>query len=421
MPSVLAQPARTPQQSTTKKPAKPVETQPGDVSTESDVDMRRFDSTLVTVPVVASSGTGKYIADLTKEEFSIVEDDTPQQIAFLATVTAPFHVVLLLDTGSSTREKLPMLKRAAVAFVEQLSAADKVKIISFDDSVRDWNDFTADKVVLREVIDQLEPGSGTKVYDAVDRGLNALRPMNGRKAVVLFSDALDWRSENSTLDGSLRNLDESDVIIYPIRFETRAETERLARQQDAETNGSNLPTSDTIRTNPGGTPPTVPSGDPDPTDRSNPGSVTSIIFGRPGARTGRDPKTGMPRPDPGTPTDPFPGMPGPPPPITQPGTTGDTRRNDTIKATLDQAYLTADSYLKALADRSGGQVYRADTIAMLPQAFAAIASELRTQYLLGYYPTNQNYDRAYRKIQVKTSRRDVTIRARPGYRARRAN
>jgi VWFA-related protein len=85
---------------------------------------------------------------------------------------------------------------------------------------------------------------------------------------------------------------------------------------------------------------------------------------------------------------------------------------------LDQLYLMADSYLKELADRSGGHVYRADTVGVLPQAFAAIAAELRTQYLLGYYPTNRVHDGGYRKIQVKTSRKDVAIRARPGYRAK---
>jgi VWFA-related protein len=83
---------------------------------------------------------------------------------------------------------------------------------------------------------------------------------------------------------------------------------------------------------------------------------------------------------------------------------------------LDNLYMMADSYLKDLADRTGGQLYRADTVATLPQAFAAIASELRTQYLLGYYPINKNSDGAYRKIQVKTTRKDIAVRARPGYR-----
>ena len=79
--------------------------------------------------------------------------------------------------------------------------------------------------------------------------------------------------------------------------------------------------------------------------------------------------------------------------------------------------MTGDSYLKSLADHSGGQLYRADTLALLPQAFAAIAAELRTQYTLGYYSTNRNHDGTYRKIQVKSTRKDIAVRARPGYRA----
>jgi len=94
------------------------------------------------------------------------------------------------------------------------------------------------------------------------------------------------------------------------------------------------------------------------------------------------------------------------------------RQDDSLSGMLDQLYLMADSYLGDLAQRTGGQVYRADTVATLPQAFAAIAAELRTQYLLGYYPTNKAHDSSYRKIQVKTTRKDIAIRARPGYRAK---
>jgi hypothetical protein len=51
----------------------------------------------------------------------------------------------------------------------------------------------------------------------------------------------------------------------------------------------------------------------------------------------------------------------------------------------------------------------------LPDAFGQIAKELRTQYLLGYYPLNKEHDQRYRRIKVATTRKDVVIRARPGY------
>ncbi len=387
-------------------------------ASEQDVDTLKIDTNLVTVPVIASSRTGNYIADLKKEEFKLTEDGVPQEIAFLASVDAPFYVVLMLDTSNSTKEKLPLIQRAAIAFLDQIGPNDKVKVISFDGELHNWNDFTSDKAILRSAISRTRMGDNTRVYDAVQLALDSLRPIQQRKAIVLFTDGMDWHSEQSSFESTVRNLDESGVIVYPIRFETRAETERLARQQDAATNGVGLPTSGIIpgRTG-GGTPTTFPSEEgtrtPAPPRSPLPVDPIGIIFGR---RTQVPPTS--------SPTGPFPDT-RPQPDRTSrdpnrnpnPGTINNPPpQNDTITAQLDNLYLMADSYLRELADRSGGQLYRADTIGSLPQAFAAIAAELRTQYLLGYYPTNKNENAAYRKIQVKTSRKDIAIRARPGYR-----
>ena len=411
-PSLFAEPQKKPV-ATPQKPSKVEQVE--EIPAEQDLETVKIDTNLVTVPVIASSRTGKYITDLVKEEFKIAEDGVPQEIAFLATVNAPFNVVLLLDTSGSTKEKLPMIQRAAIAFVEQLSSTDKVKVISFDDSVKDWNDFTSDKAVIRHAISQTTSGEGTKVYDAVERALNNLRPISGRRAIVVFTDGVDWHSDRASYEGTLKNLDETGVIIYPIRFDTRAETEAIARRQAGEQNGVGLPTSDVIRKQGGGTTPsTFPSDDPasDPNPQGRGKSPLEIILSRPNVRLPQPPVQGSP-------TDPFPDSRSPKPPIDPgPRTTGRPTPNDSIKGMLDQAYFMADSYLKELAERSGGQVHRADTLAMLPQAFAAIAAELRTQYALGYYPTNREKDGKYRKIQVKTTRKDVAIRARPGYRAK---
>ena len=418
-----AQSPRDPQRPREQKPAT---TNPNEAPAEppqSDVETLKIDTNLVTVPVIASSRTGNYIADLRKEEFKVSEDGVPQEIAFLATVNAPFYVVLMLDTSDSTANSLSEIRRAAIAFLSQLGPRDKVKIISFDDELHDWNDFTGDKAVLRASIERTRTGKGTRVYDAMQLALDDLRPIRERKAIVLFTDGVDWHSDTSTFDTTVHDLDESGVIVYPIRFDTRAFTEQIARKQEAEQNGTSLPTSNILRIpTGGGTPTTFPGNDPSPvpTMKREPLPIPppSVIFGR-----GR-----YPGPQTGPPVDPFPNS-GPPPigrnpdpnrdPGPSSGVPNDRRRNDTLSAMLDNMYLMADSYLKQVADRSGGQVYRADNVGALPQAFAAIADELRTQYLLGYYPTNRESNGTYRKIQVKTLRKDIAIRARPGYCARR--
>jgi hypothetical protein len=396
-----------------------------------DIETVKIDTDLVTVPVIATDANGIYVGDLRQEEFVLAEDGVPHKIAFFGKVSMPFHVVLMIDTSSSTQDKLRLIQQAAITFVDQLQPADRVKVISFDDTVRDLNEFTNNRQTLRTAINGTRSGSGTKVYDAVELALNTIRRIQGRKAIVLFSDGMDWHSDAATYESTMRGLDEEGVIVYPIRYDTRATTERMAREQAGQ---PQLPTLDVIRRPPSGTTaPTFPGGDPIPTsgtkDPTGPLGLPSAgeILRRKREEDRDREQRRNPRPGESVPERPpervperrLPGIPGTSrrtddPPTT---TTTSTRRSedDSIGRMLDLAYSTADQYLKTLAEKSGGRLLRADTIESLPDAFANIAAELRTQYMLGYYPLNKERDERYRKIKVSTVRKNVMIRARPGY------
>ena len=410
---------------------KPVATAPETPPEEpQDIETLKTDTDLVTVPVTATDQGGIYISDLRQEEFNITEDGVQQQIAFFGKVAAPFHVVLMLDTSSSTQDKLKQIQDAANAFVQQLQSADRVKVISFDDTVRDLNEFTSNRSVLSKAIYDTRSGQGTKVYDAVELALNTIRKIRGRKAIVMFTDGMDWHSDRASFEGTLRWLDEEDVVVYPIRYETRATTERLAREQSNQT-GPQLPTIDVIRNPPAGTtPPTFPGGDPVPTvgsqRRTGPFGLPmpdDIVRRRREEERDREERSRGRRPpsdDPGLPpeVDVRDRRPSNIPGSTIPPTTTtrrDPRPDDSITRMLDLAYMKADDYLNKLAEKSGGRLLRADTLVSLPDAFSQIAAELRTQYMLGYYPTNKQRDESYRKIGVKSTRKGVLIRSRPGY------
>lgn len=392
-----------------------------------DVETIKIDTNLVTVPVIASDASGVYVGDMRQEEFVLTEDGVPHQIAFFGKVSLPFHVVLMLDTSSSTQDKLRLIQQAALAFVQQLQPADRVKVISFDDKVRDLNEFTSNRETLQSAIYSTRSGEGTKVYDAIELALNTIRRIQGRKAIVMFSDGMDWHSDKATFNSTVRYLDEEGVIVYPIRYETRATTERLAREQAGET----LPTISVIRQAPpsGTTAPTFPGGDGVPTSGSKPKTGP---FGLPTAeeimrRRREEEQRRQPYPNPDQLPEPparvpdqrvptVPGSrPGPPGSTTTTTTTSRRSSDDSIGRMLDMAYSTADKYLETLAEKSGGRLLRADTITSLPDAFSKIAAELRTQYLLGYYPLNKERDDRYRKIKVTTARKNVILRARPGY------
>lgn len=443
VPQTISGQRRVPPKKVTARP-QPTPDPTGDASSEEipekpdgqDVETLKIDTNLVTVPVIATTRDGAYIPNLEQNEFTLEEDGKKQEIAFFATVSAPFHVVLLLDTSGSTQQKLGLIQKAAVAFVEQLQSADRVKVISFDDKVRDLNEFTADRTTLKQAINRTTSGEGTKLYDAFELALSSIRMIPGRKAIVLFSDGVDWHSDNASLNSTLKYLDEEGVIVYPIRYETRQEAERIAREQSNEITPQ-LPTLGTIRAPaPGTTAPTFPgegsetiptSGRASKTGPLGLPSASEILRRRQEQQRRRDEERYP------SPTDPPNGSPRstrPDDPRTRPDDPRDTggqpdiygRRDggrtgsgDSIDMMLDQLYSTADSYLAELARKSGGRLVRADTLNSLPEAFANIAAELRTQYLVGYYPTNKARDGQYRKIKVSTVRPNALIRARPGY------
>ena len=398
-------------------------------------DVIKIDTTVVAVPVVVSDRNGKYIPDLTQDEFSIFEDGVQQQIIFFASISQPFHVALLLDTSASTQEKLGSIQRAAKTFVAQLQSEDRTAIISFDDSVRELCNFTNDRTILDDAISKTAPGQGTKLYDAVQVALEKLSRVKGRKAIVIFTDGVDYRSDRETYDKNIGGVEESGVIVYPIRFETRKDTEALIRRQQDQY-GTAADVGLILGGPPAGTtPPTVPGSSGPTIPQSRPGSKDdpyrlpvdpSVILRPPGGRYPGDTRNPNDQryPDNRYPDDRTSGR---MPDNRYPGGRDDrfpdntsTRGRDSVSIMLDGLYTTADHYLNALAVASGGRLHRADTLQSLPAAFAQIAAELRQQYSLGYSSTNEARDGKYRKIQVRVARKDSVVRARPGYRASRA-
>lgn len=416
--------APQPKESATPEPAEREDVQ-ADEEQDPASEVVKVETDLVTVPVVVTDRDDAYVSDLKREELTIQEDGKPQEVVFFATVSEPFDVVLMLDTSASAQEKLRLIQDAAVSFVEELGREDRVKVISFDDKIVVQSEFSGDRVALAAAIRRTRPGKGTKLYDAMHEALVSLRrteKKRRRKAAVIFTDGVDWHSDEQRYADNVRELEESGIIVYPIRFDTRAETEVLAREQAREQGGQIGDLSGVFGG--GGAPRrgTTPSTVPDDGEGVRVGGPT---VGRGGGGGGGGvfglPIPGLPRRtnDPRTNPRPLPTPGGGGADGRDPASSPDPRQapNDSVTRVLDEAYKLADNYLEDLANRSGGELYRAGSLYSLSEVFAQIAAELRTQYSLGYYPAERARDGRYRKIKVATTRKGVSVRARPGYRA----
>jgi VWFA-related protein len=256
----------------------------------------------------------------------------------------------------STLFKIDDIQAAAIAFIDQLKPNDKVTVISFDQEVHVHCSATSDRKEIYRAIQQTKISTGTSLYDTLDLLMNeTLRVIEGRKAIVLFSDGVDTTSRTAHDLGNLRDAMEIDVLIYPIRYDTFADVQALKDKPII-----NRPDNSTMRT-----PPTVPT-------------------------SGQ--KGGMPFPIPG-------------PMITTPGD----------KGTTVEEYAKAEEYLNKMADRTGGRIFLASTLGNLNNAFRMIASELREFYSLGYYPTEDGKPGQTRRIKVKVDRENGAVKTRNTY------
>lgn len=193
-----------------------------DVEEVSEGDVVRIDTAFVTVPVSVLDRQGRFVPNLDKKDFRVFENGVEQPIAFFEPTEKPFTVALLLDTSASTRFHLWEIKEAAIAFAKQLRPQDRVLVVSFSDEVLLLTEATSDLNVVSEVIDvNANAGSSTRLYDAVNLVINErLNKIQGRKAIVLFTDGVDTSSYLATYQSTLREAEELDALIYPIQYDT---------------------------------------------------------------------------------------------------------------------------------------------------------------------------------------------------------
>lgn len=339
-------PSPTPLPTNTSVAQQPIEA--ADTGEVVEVDTR-----LVTIPVRVLDRRNRFIGGLKKENFKVLEDNVPQEIAYFTNESQPFTVALVLDMSYSTVFKIGEIQSAAISFIDQLRPEDRVMVISFDQDVHMLCEPTSDRASIYRAIRSTQIATGTSLYEAVDLTMNdRLRTIKGRKAIVLFTDGVDTTSRRSNDLRNLHDASELDALIYPIRYDTFADVQSMKNKPAVIVPGQK----------PGGTPPI-------------------------GGSSGRLP---------------FP-MPGPT--IATPGE----------KGTTPKEYAEAEEYLNQLALRTGGRIYLASTFGNLNGAFTKIASELREFYSLGYYPKDEGRPGETRKIKVRVGQPDVVVKARDSY------
>lgn len=186
-----------------------------------DEETIQIDSNLVMIPVTVYDRQGNYVSDLTQENFKVFEDGEEQEIAYFGTTDKPIYVALLIDTSPSTKYKREEIKNAAKTFVSKLNTKDQVMVIYFNNGYGITTEFTNNRQQINKAIDNIRFSVNTVVYETIGFTINErLNAIDGRKAIVLFSDGVDTKSSRIRRDDSLYYAQESGATVFPIYYNT---------------------------------------------------------------------------------------------------------------------------------------------------------------------------------------------------------
>lgn len=328
----------------------------------------RLKTDLVSITASALDRNGRAIKSLKAEDFTVYEDGVKQKISHFAATEEPFTLLLLLDISGSTRDDIGLMKRAARNFLSELRADDRVGVIVFSREIELIADLTDPRARVETAIDQIAAtegseasrftsNTGTSFYDALYLAVeeSPLKQAEGRKAIICMSDGVDSTSLKNYKEISTL-VEQSEASVYFLGLNTENATLAGLLKPRTDPGYLNFSQSQINRY--------YDEHDPDSLERHRPREVM----------------------------------------------TPDAKR--AINAGL---YKIARREQQEIAERTGGRVYPVRALADLSGVYKQVADDLRSQYLIGYYSSNQARDGRWRTIRVEVRQREATVRARSGY------
>ena len=191
---------------------------------------------------------GRFVTDLKKEDFEVVESKKKQTILdFIAESNLPLRLAIIVDTSNSVRGRFKFQQEAATEFVKGVirPGTDKAIVVGFDSTAQLAADMTDDVGKLENAIKQLRPGGGTALFDAIyfacREKLMQDQPMyKFRRAIVLLGDG-DDNASRYTRDQALEMAQKADTVVYTISTNnTRipSDGDKVLKYLSQETGGS---------------------------------------------------------------------------------------------------------------------------------------------------------------------------------------
>jgi Ca-activated chloride channel homolog len=188
----------------------------------------------------------RLVPDLQQGDFEVFDNNQPAKIVLFQNEPEPFSVVVMLDTSGSMTGSIDLLREAAEQFLIRLLPEDKGMVGAFNDKIQfPIRDFTSDRDELISALKDVDYGNPTRLFDAIQAGLDELARVKGRRVVLVFTDGEDTASKIGMGD-ALDRARTDEAMIYAIGLQSvyfngqrqvRSSPDRGLRKLSDETGG----------------------------------------------------------------------------------------------------------------------------------------------------------------------------------------
>jgi VWFA-related protein len=347
-------------------PEGPITPQPGAViqkaPTATTIKLR---SILVNTPVTVRDTSGEMVHTLEAKDFRITDNGVEQKITHFDLGGDPVSLAVVVETSSRIEPLMPQIRKTGILLTQAVTGpTGETAIVGFNDSVDKLLDFTTNADAVERTMSRFREGtSGAKLYDAMSLGVEMLsgRPevsatdLGHRRVMLVMAEAHDQGSE-AKLGEVLRQAQLANVTIYAVGLSST----RALLQKKAEYKRPPNPAPDGTF----GLPQQPGTVETPTTENERYGNVDLLALAVWAVEHVKD--------------------------------------KITSHALELAATATGGAHLATWKDRS------------IENALDEIGGELHAQYTLSYTPSGTEAD-GYHEISVVVDRKDLTVRARPGY------
>jgi Ca-activated chloride channel homolog len=203
----------------------------------------------VALYVTVMDPTKRLVPDLTHEDYEVYDNGKLQTLTNFDNQATPITAVVMLDTSGSMTLALDLVKQAAEEFLIRMMPHDKAKVGAFNDKIEvkpaEGLPFSDNRDQLIRALSDLDFGYPTRLYDAVDYSITQLKPVDGRKVVLVFTDGEDTASKVSA-GNAVERARVEEVMVYSVGLENeylngnqrvRTSPDRGLRRLSEETGG----------------------------------------------------------------------------------------------------------------------------------------------------------------------------------------